>query len=164
MSDDAHSADHSGAYRNVLISLLIATVITVYFGVKVHFESHAMNIVIGIIIAVVKASLVVAIFMHMKYEKRWWLGLVLFPILLVMIIIFSNFDTRRSMRTSRIPSAASRPRRKSRSNTWGRRRTGAARTDGRSGGSRPPPAVLSSTIPSNGQGLGGGRWRNGGMG
>src|ERR1043166_3003059 len=91
MSDDAHSADHSGAYRNVLISLLIATVITVYFGVKVHFESHAMNIVIGIIIAVVKASLVVAIFMHMKYEKRWWLGLVLFPILLVMIIIFSNF-------------------------------------------------------------------------
>jgi cytochrome c oxidase subunit 4 len=89
MSEEGHG-DHSGAYRNVLIALLIATIITVGLS-HVSFGTHAANIVIGVIVAVVKASLVVAIFMHMKYEKRWWLGLVLFPILLVMIIIFSNF-------------------------------------------------------------------------
>jgi hypothetical protein len=33
---------------------------------------------------------VVLFFMHMKYEQRWWAGLVLFPLVLVMIIIGSN--------------------------------------------------------------------------
>ncbi len=28
--------------------------------------------------------------MHLKYEQRWWAGLVLFPVLLVLIIIGSN--------------------------------------------------------------------------
>jgi caa(3)-type oxidase subunit IV len=85
------SEDHSGLYKKVLIALLVLTAITVFVGVKVDFGTRTANIVIGVLIAIVKASLVVAIFMHMKYEKRWWLGLVLFPMLLVMIIIFSNF-------------------------------------------------------------------------
>ena len=85
------SEDHSPAYRNVLLALLALTLVTVYVGVEVHFNSHATNIVVGILIAIVKASLVTAVFMHMRWEKRWWLGLVLFPVLLVMIIIFSNF-------------------------------------------------------------------------
>ena len=84
------SEDHSHAYPKVLIALLILTAVTV--GVSfVSFGTKAANIVIGMAIALLKASLVVAIFMHLKYEKRWWLGLVLFPMVLVMIIIFSNF-------------------------------------------------------------------------
>jgi cytochrome c oxidase subunit IV len=75
----------------VLWALLALTIITVIVGVKVDFGTRSANIVIGVLIAIVKASLVTAIFMHMKYEKRSWLVLVLFPILLVMIIIFSNF-------------------------------------------------------------------------
>jgi len=85
------SEDHSGNYKKVLWALLVLTAVTVYVGVKVDFGTRAANIVIGVLIAVVKASLVTAIFMHMKYEKRWWLGIVLFPMALVMIIIFSNF-------------------------------------------------------------------------
>src|SRR5947208_1117582 len=84
------SEDHSGSYKKVLITLLVLTVITVSVSF-VSFGTKAGNIVIGILIAVFKASLVTAIFMHMKYEKRWWLGLVLIPMVLVMIIIFSNF-------------------------------------------------------------------------
>jgi cytochrome c oxidase subunit 4 len=84
------SEDHSSAYLKVLGALLAFTAITVAVSF-VNFGTKAGNIVVGVIIAVVKASLVAAIFMHMKYEKRWWLGLLLFPMALVMIIIFSNF-------------------------------------------------------------------------
>jgi cytochrome c oxidase subunit 4 len=89
MSEEAH-ADHSKSYRNVLLALLVLTAITVGIS-RVHFGTRSANIAVGLLVAIVKASLVVAIFMHMKYEKRWWLGLVLFPALLVMIILFSNF-------------------------------------------------------------------------
>jgi caa(3)-type oxidase subunit IV len=84
------SEDHSRSYTKVLLALLGLTIITVAVSF-VSFGTKAGNIVVGILIAIIKASLVTAIFMHMKYEKRWWLGLVLFPMVLVMIIIFSNF-------------------------------------------------------------------------
>ena len=53
-------------YVNVLATLLILTVITVAAS---HFDFGPMNTVINIGIASVKASLVLAIFMHLKYEK-----------------------------------------------------------------------------------------------
>jgi len=81
--------DHSGAYKKVLVSLLVLTVITVWVS-TIHF-GRAGNITVGILVAVVKASLVTLIFMHMKWEKKWWLSIVLFPLALVMIIIFANF-------------------------------------------------------------------------
>ena len=83
-------------YAFVLVALLIGTLLTV--GAAQIDMGGPMNIIVGVIIAVIKASLVVLIFMHLKYEQRWWFGLVLFPLLLVMIIIFSNFpDTARNM-------------------------------------------------------------------
>jgi caa(3)-type oxidase subunit IV len=51
---------------------------------------RAGNIAVGLLVATVKASLVVMFFMHLKYEQRWWAGLVLFPLFLVMIILGSN--------------------------------------------------------------------------
>jgi cytochrome c oxidase subunit 4 len=80
--------DHSKTYLNVLFGLAILTAITV--GVAQVHLGHWGNIIVGVLIAVVKASLVVLFFMHLKYEQRWWAGIVLFPMLLVMIIIGSN--------------------------------------------------------------------------
>ena len=76
-------------YRNVLLSLLVLTVLTV--AVSRVPMGDVGNIIVGVLIAVIKASLVVLFFMHMKYEQRWWAGIILFPLALVMIIIFSNF-------------------------------------------------------------------------
>jgi len=81
--------DHSGSYKKVLIALLVLTVVTVWIS-TIHF-GRAGNITVGILVAIVKASLVTLIFMHMKWEKKWWLSFVLFPLLLVMIILFANF-------------------------------------------------------------------------
>ena len=82
------SEDHSKSYLNVLLALAVLTVVTV--GVSRLDLGRPGNIFIGVSIATIKASLVVMFFMHLKYEQRWWAGIVLFPVLLVFIIIGSN--------------------------------------------------------------------------
>jgi len=76
-------------YTLVLVGLLILTIITVALS-KVDM-GRAGNITVGLLVAIIKASLVVMFFMHLKYEHRWWAVFVLFPMVLVSIIIFSNF-------------------------------------------------------------------------
>lgn len=88
MSNDHHD-DHSPLFTKVMWALLTLTVLTVWIS-RVDL-GKAGNITLGVLVAIVKASLVVAIFMHLKWEKKWWLGMILFPLLLVAIIIFSNF-------------------------------------------------------------------------
>jgi len=80
--------DHSKTYLSVLAALAVGTLVTVL--VSLLDLGHWGNIAVGLLIATIKASLVVMFFMHLKYEQRWWASLVLFPLLLVMIIIGSN--------------------------------------------------------------------------
>jgi cytochrome c oxidase subunit 4 len=87
-SNEAH-ADHGPLFTKVMWALMGLTVLTVGLSL-VHFGSHSINIGVGVLVAVVKATLVVLFFMHLKWEKRWWLGMVLFPVLLVLIIIGLN--------------------------------------------------------------------------
>jgi cytochrome c oxidase subunit 4 len=86
MSDDAHSTK---PFTNVLWALAGLTALTVGLS-RVSLGSKGMNLTVGLIVAVLKAALVVLVFMHLKHEKRSWLGMVIFPLILVMIIIFSN--------------------------------------------------------------------------
>lgn len=70
----ADTSKHVKAYLGVFMALVFLTVITV--AASTHdFGGHA-NIVIALVIAGVKASLVAAIFMHLKWERAlsiWWL-------------------------------------------------------------------------------------------
>jgi cytochrome c oxidase subunit 4 len=81
--------DHGPLFTKILIALGILTAVTVALS-RFDLGGKAINITVGLIVAVAKATLVVMIFMHLKWEKRVWLGMVLFPVLLVMIIIFAN--------------------------------------------------------------------------
>ena len=109
MSNDHHD-DHGHLFTKVLWGLLIATAVTV--GISRVPMGTFGNWSVGLAVAVVKASLVVLIFMHLKWEKKWWLGMVLFPVLLIAIIICSNLpDTGLSDRhlipaVQRIPHGA----------------------------------------------------------
>jgi cytochrome c oxidase subunit IV len=87
-AQDHGAHDHSKSYVWVLLALAVGTLLTVAIS-RVHF-GRVGNVAVGLMIALVKASLVVLFFMHLKYENRWWAGIVLFPLLLVMIIIGSN--------------------------------------------------------------------------
>ena len=67
-AEAAHIAAHIGAYVKVGIALLVLTGVTVGLS-YVDFGSKNMNILIGMIVATFKATLVAAIFMHLKGEK-----------------------------------------------------------------------------------------------
>ena len=82
------TSSNGSIYTKVFWALIVATVVTVAIS-RIHLGTFG-NISIGVAVAVAKASLVVLFFMHLKHEKRWWAGIVLFPLLLVMIIIGSN--------------------------------------------------------------------------
>lgn len=87
MSNEHHD-DHGPLFTKVMWALLALTVVTVAIS-RLHLGT-AGNWALGLAVAVVKATLVVMIFMHLKWEKKWWLGMVIFPIILVGIIILSN--------------------------------------------------------------------------
>lgn len=67
-------------------ALLILTVVTVLAS-YVDWGSDAMNVTVALIIATVKASLVILYFMHMKYENKliWGFGLI-YPIFLFLLL------------------------------------------------------------------------------
>lgn len=71
--DHAHAdvSKHIKVYIAVFIALAIGTVLTVAAN---HLKvSHAVGIGIALLIASVKATLVAAIFMHLKWEKSLWI-------------------------------------------------------------------------------------------
>lgn len=58
---------HEKNYRNVLASLLVLTIITVWVS---YFDFGIFNIVVAMAVASVKATLVALFFMHLKYDNR----------------------------------------------------------------------------------------------
>ncbi len=92
---DAHAdiSKHVKSYIGVFLALAVLTVVTVAIS-RVHFSGSG-NVIVALAIAAFKASLVAAIFMHLKWEKSpsiWWslvicamffLFLILIPVLAV---------------------------------------------------------------------------------
>lgn len=64
----AHIAAHVGAYLKVGAALLVLTGVTVGLS-YVDFGSREMNIIVGMLVASLKAGLVAFIFMHLSGEK-----------------------------------------------------------------------------------------------
>jgi len=76
-------------YWAVFFALIVLTILTV---AQSRLDiGHAMNRIIGITVAVTKGTLVALFFMHLKYEKKYFYPVVIFPLILVLVIIFSNF-------------------------------------------------------------------------
>lgn len=86
---------HVRAYIGVFVALAVLTVLTVAASyIKV---SMGLHITIALIIATVKASMVAAIFMHLKWERGisiWWtLALcALFFAVLMMLPSFTVYE------------------------------------------------------------------------
>lgn len=69
-SDGKHHIIPFNMYIKVLSALLVLTAITV---IAAQFHFGAFNTVIAMAIASVKAGLVLAFFMHLKYDDRMYL-------------------------------------------------------------------------------------------
>ena len=101
MSHDSSVKQHDGhhilplnTYLKVLVALLILTVLTVAVAKPVSgFDAGVMNAFIAFLVATVKAVLVMAIFMGLKYDKKLHLVIFLTGVFfLVVMILFSVLD------------------------------------------------------------------------
>lgn len=94
---DSHTdiKKHVRAYVGVFVALAILTIATVAVA-QVHFPGHG-NVLVALLIAAAKASLVAAIFMHLKWERSasiWWALAIcaVFFLVLVLIPVMSTQD------------------------------------------------------------------------
>jgi len=89
-----HSTGHHhitpiSTYRNILFILLILTVATVAFAPPVSgLHLGFFSTILAFVIASVKAALVLAIFMGLKYDNRINLGIFITSILLLFTLLF----------------------------------------------------------------------------
>lgn len=115
MSEQVHSKSHSPLpYLFTLIALLILTGVTVGAS-YVNFGSSTVNVIVAMLIATMKASLVALIFMHLRNDKP--LNSIIFVSSLIFLGIFLGFcmidvDSRERVyptglrQTDPLPSAA----------------------------------------------------------
>lgn len=85
---------HVKTYIAVFVALAIATVLTVAAS-QIHV-SQPVHIAIALFIAVVKASMVAAIFMHLKWEKAaciWW-SLAICAVFFVVLMLLPVLTTQ----------------------------------------------------------------------
>jgi len=98
----AHSAEeirsHVRFYIGIFVALIILTIITVAVD-YVHIgpaDSDVANVVVGLLIATVKAGLVAAFFMHLTSEKpmifRFLFATVAFVIAMFILMLLAHFD------------------------------------------------------------------------
>ncbi len=88
--DNSHAdiSKHVRSYIMVFVALAILTVVTVAVA-QIDFPGSG-NLIVALLIALGKASLVAAIFMHLKWEKSpsiWWVLICCAVFFLVLMII-----------------------------------------------------------------------------
>lgn len=72
MNSHTGHVQHHGSpalYGRVLFALLMLTAFTVFVA-RHPFANNAINVIIALVVATVKASLVGLFFMHLRYDKR----------------------------------------------------------------------------------------------
>ncbi|MFN2499626.1 MAG: cytochrome C oxidase subunit IV family protein [Pyrinomonadaceae bacterium] len=82
-------------YVSIFLALLVGTALTVYAGL-IDFPGQ-LNVIIALTIAVVKATLVVLYFMHVRYSSRLiWVVFTsaLFWLAILFALTFSDYWTR----------------------------------------------------------------------
>ncbi len=88
MSEEhSHIVPYS-TFMYIWFALLILTGITVWVA---QYNLGALNIWVALGIATIKSSLVVAVFMHMKYENRLFKLSLLATLIILAIFIGLNF-------------------------------------------------------------------------
>ncbi|MBI1827597.1 MAG: cytochrome C oxidase subunit IV family protein [Planctomycetes bacterium] len=89
----ADTDKHVRLYLTVFAALAVGTVVTVAAN-QLHVE-HALAIGIALGIATVKASLVAAVFMHLKWERSAWIWstLALCAVFFVVLLFIPVLET-----------------------------------------------------------------------
>ncbi len=92
MSDQADGTNHEKLYWTVGGALFFLTLATVAVS-KYHFPAP-WGLIVGLAIAVLKAGLVVSIFMHLKWESKYiyyFLGLTVAAAIVLLTLPITDF-------------------------------------------------------------------------
>lgn len=79
-------AEHKVPYWAVFGVLVVLTVVTVAVTF-VHIQSEWMKVLVAILIAAIKASVVLAYFMHLKFEGKLIYGITIVPVILCILLV-----------------------------------------------------------------------------
>ncbi len=79
---------HPIAYGKVFIALVGLTIITVVIATH-RFEWEVTNVLLAILVAALKGSLVVLFFMHLKYEGKLIYLILLVPLFLSILLVMA---------------------------------------------------------------------------
>ena len=91
MSSDQHHIIPLRTYLNVAMALLGLTVITVWVA---QYDLGPVNLVVAMVIAVTKGTLVAMFFMHLKYTNKLYATVFIGALLMLAVfIVFTMFDT-----------------------------------------------------------------------
>ncbi|HEY3383652.1 MAG TPA: cytochrome C oxidase subunit IV family protein [Vicinamibacterales bacterium] len=98
MNQQAHAASHvivpRSMYFTIFAALIVLTGLTTFVA---FFDLGLANPIVALSIAVLKASLVVLFFMHMKYSSRLtWIigGAAVFWLGILLVLILSDYAMR----------------------------------------------------------------------
>lgn len=90
-AEHAHHIIPLETYLKIGSALIILTAVTVWVAT---IDLGPLNLVVAMIIAGTKASLVALYFMHLKYDNKFYMLIFLVGVLfLVILIVFTMFDT-----------------------------------------------------------------------
>ena len=97
MSEGKHSHIHTQPFKvyfMILAALFILTALTVWIST---FNFGAWNEVIAVVVAAIKASLVVTVFMHGRFENRMTWAFIYYPLIILgtlLSALFLDYTTR----------------------------------------------------------------------
>jgi cytochrome c oxidase subunit IV len=91
-ADEPHAVSeamphHYVPYLKVFATLVVLTVITVCIGIFLRFDSEAVNVLLALLIAATKASLVALFFMHLKFESKLIYMIFIVPLALCVLLV-----------------------------------------------------------------------------
>ena len=101
--DDHHGLSHVASIKVLLGTggaLLLLTLVTVA-ATKVDFGGSSINLAVAMLIAVIKATLVVLFFMHLKYDKLFHSVIFVSALLAACLFVgFTLMDTGQYQNTN----------------------------------------------------------------
>jgi cytochrome c oxidase subunit 4 len=78
---------HHVPYLAIFAALLVLTLITVGIGIYYRASNEAVNVLLALLIACMKASLVALFFMHLKFEGKLIYLIFLVPLALCVLLV-----------------------------------------------------------------------------
>jgi cytochrome c oxidase subunit IV len=83
-----HEKHHIIPYRTLLIVLATLIFLTLISVLVTQISLGALTVTIALLIAAVKSTFVLRIFMHLKFESRFLSSMVIAVILIIAAVIF----------------------------------------------------------------------------